>query len=468
MKKLVLLTALVVHLSFPLNAREIEWSEIVKNVKDKIVLIEYYEKLVSFEAIEEKSRVKKHLTGVLVDNSGLILTSSDIFRANLEFTSSQSIFTITQEPDDIRVRFEGGQYQPATFIGKDDDKKIAFLKLNKKTDREKLSFSEKPQLTLGSKILIIQHLDASYDFEMMVNERIVNAVIKKPRLKYLCENNIQALSGFGLVLDRSGQAVAIMQNSHPNGQPDFDFPQDNTGEPAEIIPYANFKALLANPPEYKEKETARKKWLGIYMQPFTRKLAGYFNAEDIHGILINTVLKNSPAQRAGLQTGDVIVSINDTDLKAEKFSDLDTFRDIIRHQNDAAVKLRILREDKLITVNVTLGDTPISQFLADEVDNVRIGFSVKELTQDIILAKNLNFDTQGVWVSKVENAGWADVGGLRIGDLILAINEQPISDLKDIGESLESIEKQQPQYISFFIKRNGETRFLFIKTNFEE
>ncbi len=117
-------------------------------------------------------------------------------------------------------------------------------------------------------------------------------------------------------------------------------------------------------------------------------------------------------------------------------------------------------------IPVELGEAPISSFLADELSNTLLGFSVKELTQDIIIVKQLDYDTEGVWVSRVERAGWADVAGLQVGDLLLKINEQLISSLDDLKKYFSKIEQEKPEYISLFIKRGPDTRFLFVKTEF--
>ena len=130
------------------------------------------------------------------------------------------------------------------------------------------------------------------------------------------------------------------------------------------------------------------------------------------------------------------------------------------------MKLRIYRAGKFLDKKVELGETPISQFLAEEASSNQLGFSVKELTQDIILAKQLNFDTQGVWVSQVERAGWADVAGLRVGDLIIKINEKTVNSLQDIKKEFAKVDKQKPEYVSLFIRRQSDTKFLFIKTNY--
>ena len=78
----------------------------------------------------------------------------------------------------------------------------------------------------------------------------------------------------------------------------------------------------------------------------------------------------------------------------------------------------------------------------------------------------MDFDTEGVWVSRVERAGWADIAGLSIGDLIHSINDQPVDQLKTIDDIFQKIEETHPEYIQLFIKRNGGTGFLYIKTNF--
>jgi S1-C subfamily serine protease len=112
---------------------------------------------------------------------------------------------------------------------------------------------------------------------------------------------------------------------------------------------------------------------------------------------------------------------------------------------------------------VQLRSAPKSQFLAEEKLIKELGFSVKELTQDIFLNYNIDFDTEGVWVSKVESAGIASIAGLSIGDLILKINDKSISDIDEFDSYLKTIIDKDPEYIQFFILRQNKTQFLFLK-----
>ena len=360
------------------------------------------------------------------------------------------------------------EFQPATFIGKDDDKNIAFIKLDKKPKNTPVKFKSNPKLQIGTKILVIQHLPQRYDYELFASERLINAILSKPQKKYLCENNLRSLSDFGLVLTIDGGAIGFVNSTGRASAMSFELPDNQNNPPVEIVLLNTFEEQIKNPPVFKEKETTRKKWLGIYMQPFNRAMASYYDTDDLNGVLINTVLKDSPAEKAGLKLGDVIISIDGQKVAAEKDNELENFRKLIREQKDSMVLFSIFRNGQFLDVDVMLGDTPISQFLADEVSSSIIGLSVKELTQDIILAQRLDWETDGVWVSKTERAGWSDVAGLRIGDLILRINDEPINGLEDIKTLFDQIEKEKPPYLNLFIQRRGDTRFLFIKTNFVE
>jgi serine protease Do len=454
-------TALLLPL-YPVLAGETDWQEAIDNVRSQVALIEYYEPYDSPEALVDKGRTKRYLTGVLVDASGLIITSSDIFRASLEFSPVSAYYNDALAPKEIRVKWDDEEYKPAEFIGKDDDRGLAFIRLKDSPKAAPLPFEAKHGLHLGSRVLLVQHLPEEYGAELVINERRISAAISRPQQKFMCELNVNALVPFGIALNEKGKAIGLLQPSRVSGDSGNDYWQL-----AEIIPYEVFSELIKNPPLYREKETARKKWLGIYMQPFTRRLARYYGYEGLKGVLVNTVLKDSPAEKAGMRIGDIITAINSREIAVEKDNDLDVFRKLIRGQKDARVHFSVFRKGQVLSMQVTLGETPISQFLAEEVSDETSGFSVKELTQDIITVKQLEPDAEGVWVSKVETAGWADVAGLGIGDLILRINDRPLTGLAGMREALQQIRSAKPPYISLFVKRASATGFLFIKTNFD-
>ncbi len=438
------------------------WQTAVDRVSNSVGLIEFFQQVPSAQALEEKSRFKRRLTGILVDKTGLMITSSSLFSAELEFSTS-SIHSMARLPEDITVRFPERDPIPATFIGKDDDMGLAFIRLENTEGLVPVTFQKPGSLGPGERVLIVQHLGNDYNYEPFILERTINAVIEIPHRVYLCENQLNTITDFGFVMNTEGLGLGVIQSSGKNR-----IPVRAMLEPqmAEIHPFVSIETLINKPPVFREKETDRKKWLGINMQPFTREMAGYYNAPELKGVLVNTILEDSPAERAGFRVGDVITSINGTPVEAEEFTDLELFRNLIRDQKDDRVLFQIFRNNAVQPLSVELADTPIGQFLAEEVTTTALGFSVKELTKDIILAKQLNFDTEGVWVSRVEQAGWADIAGLSVGDLILKANNRAISELDDIRGFFDETDRNKPDYVSLFIRRGTETRFLFIKTNF--
>ncbi|WP_457565980.1 PDZ domain-containing protein [Caldithrix abyssi] len=460
---------LILLLSFIINAQaQKSWQKINERYSDKVVVISYFEPLLSFEEIKDKERVKRYLTGIVVDERGLIMTSAAIYPANIEFSASANMMASAQLPSDIKVKWGNGKELPAEFIGKDEDLSIAFIRLKDSVSTRPVQFQNKGQLQLGQKIILLHHLPASYDFANIMIERRINALSDEGEKRFYFENNFLSLSDFGLALDENGNAIGYHYLGRENVRRRMPFANVGAGQLGRIVLFERFAPLIKEPPFFKHKATVRKKWLGIYMQPFTRDLARYFGQPELHGVLVSTIIQNSPAEAAGLLPGDVITRMNDVPLKADKESDLNIFRQMIRSQTVDTITLEIFRKNHFLLKKVNLRGSPISQFMAEEIANQKLGFSAKELTRDVILSRNLEPDTRGVWVSRVERAGWADIAGLQIGDLIKTVNEAPIETLDDLKKVLKEIERQKPKFVKMFIQRNGSTRFLFIKTNYQQ
>ncbi len=445
-----------------------DWSKIYNRFEDKIVLVSYYEPIASFEDIKDKERIKRYLTGIVVRPDGLILTSSRIFPANIEFSSSLRTFASAKMPTEIKVKFSDGQEKSARFVGKDDDLGVAFIQLKESAKLEVVKFKKVKSLAIGTPILVLQHLPRMYDFTLSIVERRVNARIKKNQTRYYFEDNFVGLGDLGLVLNWKGEALGIYLKQGRRSMSRLSLEMGGgSSRLAEITVFDRFARLIQKPPVFRQKETKRKKWLGVYIQPFNRDLARYFGQSDLKGVLVNTVIKNSPAESAGLLPGDVITQVNGKDVQAEEDSDIADFRQLIRNLEQDTIVVRVFRQNHYLGKKVNLRGSPISQYLAEEVSNEDLGFSVKELTRDIILAKNLEPQTSGVWVSRVEQAGWADVAGLQIGDLLKAIDDHPLQTVNDVREVFKKISQEHPAVIKLFIERQGRTRFLFIKTKYK-
>ncbi len=448
----------------PLFAQDVaNWQNIKERAENNLVNIEYYEEIQSPESISQINKIRKTLSGVIVDSSGLIMTSSKIFKAKMGFSAS-SHYGPAHPPKDIKVRLKSGEPVNAVFVGKDDDKNVAFIRTVKPLGEPVHFYNKKIIKNIGQKIFLVFQLSEKYNYQIMILERVINSIIPGSPDKLLTEIGTQNIS-FGLVYNPDGKNIGILYSAAAGFSAPYSYAPRQSGFGEVILP-DTFSDLINDPPTYKKKNTTRKKWLGVNMQPFTRQLARYFNAEKYNGILINTVLKGSPAEKGGLQVGDVLIQFNGTKLKSEKNADLAVLRNLVRESGEESIEVKVLRDAEIKSFKIKLTAVPISQYLADEVSNELLGFSAKELTKDIIMAKQLDYDTNGVWVSRVERAGWADLSGLRVGDLLVKIDNDDLQSIHQLDTFLNRFEKEKPSYVSLFVKRQSETRFLFIKTNF--
>ncbi len=430
------------------------WPAIVRQARPYLVEIEYYEAMESPESLSKKREVKRQLSGILFGDAGLIITHASIFPAQLNFLNA-SLFGSSELPRDISVRLADGKTVPAVFVGKDDDYHVAFIRLEMEKPPPGLNFNTRYEAQIGDELLLLHLLNSSYQNAPHLQALRINAVQQQLRPVYLADGETRALT-FGLVMNTRGVPLGVAYTR-----------TGSMGTSASglirLRMASALKELLKKPPVYTRKKRDNKKWLGITMQPFTRAMARYYAADSVNGILINTIMEGSPAQQAGLQIGDVITSMGGIRVAAEKYEDMDDFRDRIRSFPRDSAMVRFWRDGTMRQAMVHLTATPISQFLADSHEIRSLGFSAKALTKDILLAKNMDFDTRGVWISHVERAGSADLAGLRIGDILLKINNTPVETLDDLKAAVEKIDRGEQDYVSLFIRRGAETQFIFVK-----
>ena len=170
-------------------------------------------------------------------------------------------------------------------------------------------------------------------------------------------------------------------------------------------------------------------WLGVSVQPLTAELAKSFGSGEREGVLVADVVDGSPAQRSGLQAGDVILAFNDRPVAAPG----DLQRAVGLTEPGHTVRLRILRDgaERVLEMRLTQapdeGDTP-----ARAASSARslLGLEVKPMTPD--LARRLSLRTpDGVVVTAVEPGGPAEQGGIQPGDVIRELNRQRVGTLGD-------------------------------------
>ncbi len=196
-------------------------------------------------------------------------------------------------------------------------------------------------------------------------------------------------------------------------------------------------------------------WVGIGLQDITPDLMKFFNLKQKEGALISQVYKGSPAEKAGLKVGDVVVEVDGVKIKGSQ----DVVREVLKKKVGQKVHLVILREGKRLDFSVTTAEMPekIGERGPARPAREWFGLQVSDVTPDI--AKQLGLTkTEGVVITGVEPNSAGQAAGLRAGDIILEVNRQKILNENDY---LSAMEKAKPdQGVLFLMDRQGSTFFV--------
>ena len=184
-------------------------------------------------------------------------------------------------------------------------------------------------------------------------------------------------------------------------------------------------------------------WIGVSVQDIDSRLAEYFNLPNAEGVLVNKILEGGPASRAGIKEGDIIITFNGKPTK----NTVTLIKMIGNTPVDEQVKMKIWRDKKSQEVDVKIAKRPAFDAQGQIIlpDNEQSdqnkatihwrGLTVRDIPASIknrILSPNVD----GVIVTDVENKSPAQLAGLKKGDVIISVNQRPISNLKELDAVL--------------------------------
>jgi serine protease Do len=207
-------------------------------------------------------------------------------------------------------------------------------------------------------------------------------------------------------------------------------------------------------------------WLGVSIQEVTSDLAEEFGVKDLKGALVSAVMKGSPAERAGIRQGDVILAFNGKDVE-----DTGHLRNMVSQSPvGTKVKVKIFRAKKELEVEVTVAELPknVGEALTEddagasqEESNALSGITVRELTPELAKRFGAREGDRGVVVVKVDPGSKAFEAGIRAGDMVLQINQKEIATIEDYKKAIAKLSSKER--ILLLIRRKGEDLFLTIR-----
>ena len=364
-------------------------------------------------------------SGFIISKDGYILTNNHVI-ANA---------------DEIYVTLPDRHRYKAKVVGTDPKTDIALIKINPKGENLKpVKLGDSDKLQVGDWVVAIGN---PFGFSRTVTVGIVSAkgrVIGAGPYDDFIQTDaaINPGNSGGPLINMKGEVIGINTAIIASAQ-GIGF----------AIPINMAKALL---PQLKKGKVVRG-WLGVTIQEVTEDLAQYFGMKEPHGALVTSVFPDSPAEKAGIKKGDIILEFDGHKIQGIH----DLTRIVATTPVGKVVDVKILRRGKIITLKVKVGEMGKITSIKNEKLIDKLGMYVVDLTDDIRAQYGIN-DKEGVLVYKVKPGSIADKAGIQPGDIIKSMEYQKVRNLEDYKRILENFHKDK---MLVEVKR-GNSRIFFV------
>lgn len=204
-----------------------------------------------------------------------------------------------------------------------------------------------------------------------------------------------------------------------------------------------------------DKGVVTRGFLGVSLQPVDKDIADGFGLSKPEGVLVSDVVKDSPADKAGLKQGDIILECNKTPIKSAQ-----SFRNEVSLSSPGhGITLKVNRKGQILNLPVTLG-TATDEVATNSILR-RLGMDVENMTADI--AKQLGYTSrdEGVVITNVKPGSLAALAGLRTGYLIQAVNHRRVANVSEFNDALNQVDKNKR--VLLLVRHGNMTRFYSVK-----
>ena len=346
------------------------------------------------------------------------------------FVISQEGFILTNNhvvdgAEQIKVKLADGQEYDAKAVGRDPKTDLALVKIDGVKDLHALPLGNSSDLKVGSWVVAI---GSPFGLEQTVTQGIVSGkgrvIGSGPYDDFIqTDASINPGNSGGPLINMKGEVIGINTAINPSGQ-GIGF----------AIPIDMAKAII---PQLEQKGSVTRGWLGIGIQPMTPALEKSFGLKDKEGVLVSDVFKGGPAEKAGLERGDVITRFDGKAVTESR----DLSRIVAATPVGKMVSVKLMREGKAIERTVRVGEMEKKEETAQMPSRKSLGITVQELTPEIARDLGLKRET-GVVVTRVEPGSSADDAGIQTGDVIQEVNRKPVKDVEDFIQKIDQAKSQ--------------------------
>jgi serine protease Do len=385
-------------------------------------------------------------SGFIVDKEGTVITNNHVIN----------------NAEDIVVRVGEKEYK-AKIVGADPYMDIAVLKIESKDTFTPVKFGDSDKARVGDWVMAIGN---PFGLGGTVTAGIISARNRDINLTRYddfiqTDASINQGNSGGPLFNMDGDVVGIntaIIAPNQSGSIGIGF----------AIPSNAASSVIDQLVKFGE---TKRGWLGVRIQEVTKEIADVEKLKNTEGALVASVGEKSPAEKAGLQPGDIILKFD-----GQKIDTMRTLPKLVsRTEVGKTVELEIWRDKKLITKKLTLGRLESSEdFKAEnkpinpkkeesEIEVLKI--TVRDVSPQDIESRKLDKKTEGVVILEIGNKSPL-TGLLQAGDIILEVQKNKVSSADDLNKQIESINKKGEQTLLLtIINNNNQRRYLGVKIN---
>ena len=375
---------------------------------------EFYRRF--FGEVPERIPQRSLGSGVIVDPTGIALTNAHVVERATEI--------------DV-VTLDGGKHK-AKVIGVDKKTDLAVLKLDDgKATFKYARLGDSDRMQVGDWVLAV---GSPFGLQATVTAGIISAKARQldqgPFDDFLqTDAAINPGNSGGPLVNMQGEVVGI-NTAIVAGASGIGF----------AIPSNMARKIYT---ELRDKGRVTRGWLGVSIQQLTPELARSFGARESKGVLINEVVPDSPAAKAGLKPGDILLEFEGRPMEAT--SDLQRAVGFFSPEHVAKVKVWRDQGEKILEIKV--GQAPEERQAQQPRPGAKarsmLGLEVRPVTPDIARQLNLR-STDGVVVVRVEDGSAAAEAGVQRGDVIKQVNGQTVRTIPDFERLTRDVKEGDP------------------------
>ena len=374
--------------------------------------------------------VQEHLgSGFIVDRSGIVLTNNHVIEG----------------ADRITVKLTDDREFDAKVVGRDPKTDLAVIRIGDGKENFPVApLGDSSQLQVGEWVAA---MGSPFGLANTITAGIISAKGRNigagPYDSFIqTDASINPGNSGGPLVNLRGEVIGINSAivSQTGGNLGIGF----------AIPINLAKEIL---PDLIKTGKVTRGWLGVSIQRVTPEIAKAMGLERDRGALVSEVMQGSPAEKAGIRSGDVITEYDGK--RIEQANDLPIL--VAQTALGKNVNVIVQRENKRVPVSVTVGELKDEEKVASVPEKERLGLSVQTVTRDI--ARSLGLDqAQGVIVSNVQPGSPAADAGLARGDIILEVNRRAIKSPAELQNIIDNA--TAGANLLFLVRRSGNNLFL--------